>query len=69
MDLENQKMYIIQRKSKRKGSNWRDYMVFNVLSRAQETFYDHVAHPIHHGLERNETRLIFRDIQEQLLIQ
>jgi hypothetical protein len=69
MDLENQKIYVIQRKAKRKGSNWRDYMVFNALLRAQETFEEHVNRPVHHGLAGNETRLIYRDIHEQLLRQ
>lgn len=64
MDVINEEAHIIQVKSKRKNSDWRDYMVFNNAERSVKQYEDMVARPHHHMLDRRDVRLIYRVTKE-----
>jgi hypothetical protein len=69
MSVKEEFAYIIQRKNRRKRSEWIDYMYFNDHERAIEQYRDMITRPIHHDARNYPgLRVIFKEIKETQLV-
>lgn len=69
MNIQAETIYVLQRKHRRKNSEWRDYMYFSDHDRAITQYHDMLARPIHHDLQSYpKLRVIFKEVRELELI-
>ena len=69
MEAESDIMHVVQRRHRRKNSEWRDYMYFSDECRAITQYQDMLQRPIHHNLQDYpELRVILREYKQITLV-
>ena len=69
MSTKEEFAYILQRKNRRKRSEWIDYMYFNDHEQAIEQYRDMLVRPIHHDAQNYPgLRVIFKEVKETILL-